>query len=832
MQKIVIIAFCLFNLLAYSYAQTKDVPQDPVSLHSPNVAALGMYGEVPVSYFTGVPDIEIPLYTLKEKEITLPISLSYHASGFRPDQHPGWTGNGWSLQAGGVVTRIVHNLPDDNDDTMNGITNGIGFYYCHSGIGVTNWSNADYLKNTIIGNSINYLYDLEPDEFDFNFAGYSGKFYMDESGVYHAVGDKGIQITLINPQQPMIHNYFSPDVDSQNNPFSFANLDSFAGFIITTTDGTQYIFGGTNAAIEYSKDFFHEGTTSWVADSWYLTKIIGPDGSQISFTYQRGPYINQLSSSIFQKSTSTTVLSPVPWYNFWTLNPESCSSYNPLNAALFGGKLISPLYLSQISSEQATINFTNSPTTELALPSFVYPITNLAVDCGHTNATNPYCTDDFYDLHYYNSYNEPQCILPGCFTSSLIWQELDGIQIIKNDNNQVLKQWNFTYTHDPTQRLTLLNVQEQSGSGLFIPPYRFYYDNSYPLPGYFANQVDHWGFWNGRTAVLSVDGYGDILNAAGYFSLRQPNPLYATAGILNRIIYPTSAVTTFLYEPNTYSSEVDSTQRWNPLITNTQDQYAGGLRIKQITTADPNFPAQQKTKQYFYINNFNPSVGFTGRSSGVLGARAQYYWPNYTIKDVTSNQATNISVFSSQSVLPASENSMGSHIGYSAVIEKDQDGSVTQYEYTNFDKHPNLDNGHMDDPYITDIQPNSSAYVPYNSKALERGKLLVKNIYSAAGLLLNSTSFTYTAQTTNPIRVLKANRLFTCNSGVLGYEEGIAYEFYMYPYLPTTTTSVLYDNNGLNPQTTIKNTSYESLHNFVSQETTTDSKSRLVSCQS
>src|ERR1700748_2618084 len=79
--------------------------QPPISVQSPNTTAFALYGEVPVSYFTGVADISVPLYTLKEKEISLPFSLNYHASGIRPDVHPGWVGNGWSFSNPGVITR-------------------------------------------------------------------------------------------------------------------------------------------------------------------------------------------------------------------------------------------------------------------------------------------------------------------------------------------------------------------------------------------------------------------------------------------------------------------------------------------------------------------------------------------------------------------------------------------------------------------------------------------------------------------------------------------------------------------------------------------------------
>ena len=43
----------------------------------------------------------------------IPISMTYHGSGVRPDQHPGWVGLGWNLNAGGCISRIVNGLPDE-----------------------------------------------------------------------------------------------------------------------------------------------------------------------------------------------------------------------------------------------------------------------------------------------------------------------------------------------------------------------------------------------------------------------------------------------------------------------------------------------------------------------------------------------------------------------------------------------------------------------------------------------------------------------------------------------------------------------------------------------
>ena len=58
-----------YNIFYY----TKNIPPPPTS------AALGRYGESPISYFTGRPEISIPLYTIKDFDFSLPISLTYNA---------------------------------------------------------------------------------------------------------------------------------------------------------------------------------------------------------------------------------------------------------------------------------------------------------------------------------------------------------------------------------------------------------------------------------------------------------------------------------------------------------------------------------------------------------------------------------------------------------------------------------------------------------------------------------------------------------------------------------------------------------------------------------
>src|ERR1700744_2800335 len=53
---------------------------------SPEAAELGKYGNVPVSLFTGTPAISIPVFELQGKRLSLPVTLTYNASGFKPEE--------------------------------------------------------------------------------------------------------------------------------------------------------------------------------------------------------------------------------------------------------------------------------------------------------------------------------------------------------------------------------------------------------------------------------------------------------------------------------------------------------------------------------------------------------------------------------------------------------------------------------------------------------------------------------------------------------------------------------------------------------------------------
>lgn len=163
----------LLFFVSFLFTQTKA--QQKISLESlippaPNAAELGKYGTYPVGLVTGIPDISFPLYQVSSGSLKLPISISYHGSGNRVNDKATDLGLGWSLMAGGQISRTVFSAADEGTYGWFNYTApsyntllGTGNYYTMS-------------TYNIVGNS---GYDLEPDLFAYNIGGKSGKFHAD-----------------------------------------------------------------------------------------------------------------------------------------------------------------------------------------------------------------------------------------------------------------------------------------------------------------------------------------------------------------------------------------------------------------------------------------------------------------------------------------------------------------------------------------------------------------------------------------------------------------------------------------------------------------------------
>ena len=80
---------------------------------SPNATAFNQFIDLPVGHYTGIPNISVPIYQISMPQLSLPISLNYHAGGMKVGERSSWVGAGWSLNAGGSINRTVRGLPDE-----------------------------------------------------------------------------------------------------------------------------------------------------------------------------------------------------------------------------------------------------------------------------------------------------------------------------------------------------------------------------------------------------------------------------------------------------------------------------------------------------------------------------------------------------------------------------------------------------------------------------------------------------------------------------------------------------------------------------------------------
>jgi len=180
----------LFFTAASCFGQEPTKIQPP----SPNAASLGIYGQIPVSLFNGLPQISIPIGNIAVGETDIDISLSYHGGGVRPDDHPGWVGLGWNLNAGGSITRIVKGDADEVLPPAFSSPSPYNYYNNYSYLNNANWNSGTSLTAFFNPNDPKGIPD--PDEFMFNFGSYSGSFFLNQKGKWQVKSEQPLHFEV------------------------------------------------------------------------------------------------------------------------------------------------------------------------------------------------------------------------------------------------------------------------------------------------------------------------------------------------------------------------------------------------------------------------------------------------------------------------------------------------------------------------------------------------------------------------------------------------------------------------------------------------------------
>ena len=266
-------AFFLLFSNQSAFAQAINNQIKDVVMPSPSTAAFGKYVDIPVSYHTGVPNISLPICSITDGTLELPISLSYHASGIKMAETASWVGLGWNLNAVGQVSRTVNGYADEKErgflrDHLLNVTRPpvleAGGYYNRVSSGGQSYPSSD---GAILGEGVDY----EPDMFSFSAGGYSGKFYIHPTDGVVMIPKQDIKIIYDDP------------IDQE--------IDYFT---ITTPEGDKYHFGKVNGAgvgqYEYASIPATVSSQGYAdtRQTWYLVKIEDTNGNHsIDISYEK-----------------------------------------------------------------------------------------------------------------------------------------------------------------------------------------------------------------------------------------------------------------------------------------------------------------------------------------------------------------------------------------------------------------------------------------------------------------------------------------------------------------------------------------------------------------
>ncbi len=549
----------------------RDIPQ----VTNPEVASFMKFEDINVNKYTGVPDISIPVFTLQDGEVNIPITLRYHASGIKVEEEASWVGLGWNLNVGGHVTRrangaidehcydttltdklksqLADKVSEDNPYALNNPSTPLPFlHYPGERFAANDYFKEFFSDEPGMTNCDNILagysdipetnastYSLEraiaasrgfykPDIYSFTFPGHSGKFTIDRMN--------NEEVLQINDTKPLKIERITFDENIRD------------GWKVTDQSGVVYKFEDYEYRITPSNYLLAAQLSFRSPSTFYLTSIEYPKGGTVNFYYEEDTTLID-QTYFFEQYVHRPF---IPAFTSGqdiddTVNEgfhESFSTYGQYK----------PKYLSRIESENYTVIFNRE--------------------------------DNRLDSRE---------------------DKLSSIQVFEYDNlSEPLKEFTFNYDYfspnsdHPRLKLTSFESNQEN-------PYVFEYNEQVNLPEKFSYAVDFWGYYNGKDANKTYlprleDLYTDDLenyfkefssltertyysdNFGGYYyesyilpiigtifkpgtfknADRKSDENFADANILTKVTYPTKGYTIYDYELNSFSNyfypDVDTEQ--------------------------------------------------------------------------------------------------------------------------------------------------------------------------------------------------------------------------------------------------------------------------------
>ncbi len=477
---------------------------------SPTVAALMQFEEVPVDLYSGIPSITIPIFSSPlDQNMGFNLALSYHPEGVKIDNRSGWTGTGWSLTGLGAISRTVIGYPDEHQKGV--LTSNINGHLSYEEYdqNIINPETGTVNYDVIVDNN-RFSYeaskgrlDAEPDIFQFNAFGISGRFLVMNTPT-------GRKAVLLGDDQKLKIDFDDaeagiPHVNGSGGGFRFRS------FTITDQNGYQYIFNSN--ARESTYNLSHSFPTN--------------DDLTIPEQYTNDSAWNLTSVKNYAGQTLITIdyASSIEHYNTPTIYNVAIAGTNPAPSAIENPQdLIGPI----TSSSYSEIIVQTRKVTKVTIRN-----------------------EDLITIDFESSGNHPEYDYSTMTVGEeepFVLTEGHGIleRIIINEGGHENKSFTLNYNSPSNgNRLILQGVTELAGDESL--PYTFEYNGSAPVFGTLGK--DYWGYSNGISAGNENPAFFSTTLAN-----RVANPSAMTAGVLQSITYPTGGVKEFEFESNSFGN--------------------------------------------------------------------------------------------------------------------------------------------------------------------------------------------------------------------------------------------------------------------------------------
>jgi len=796
---------------------------------TPETASFTKYTDIPVGLSTGTPNISVPIFELQGKNVSVPISVNYHASGIRVNEIASRVGLGWSIQTGGMISRNVRGIPDDNTEGYLNTSNTVANYYT-----------LNATQRAIKFNEASQGYqDYESDLYYFNFLGQSGKFFFNQNGdiIVHEKSD--LKITPIKSSSNKIEGW--EVISASGVIFKFGIMEGTSVLAIETK--TQYSHIAGQSLPNSNPGLFNH------TSGWYLTQIIDPQGNKTNYTYQN-PNVTIIYWNILDHKKE---------FGAGTTNP--CSSMN--ETLVFSEVRYSPVYLDKIENETGKIEFEyNTSRVDLVNDK---ALTNVKL----YDFSNKLIRHYGFEYDYFTSTDQnqhPSYGVPNQLKERLYLKKIKEVEATNTNKEYIFSYYTnhilpnrFSYSQDlwgyyngrsnnelyPTTEInTGTNIVTIDGGDRKV--YADYVNTGslkeiiYPTGGkteflYESNTITgEEGFYIGTQDVTKLISGGQLSNSIGvgaagvvYTSNFTTTSSFPYNNIVDYTITtdyscnsslldcPTIKITqtngAIVHTFNTASgsgsinlpsgnyvlmiengiiqidNNVHVVLRGRELLPQEENAFTGGLRVKEIRFKDSdNTLLKKQTYQYHLFNDNQKSSGLSLNP------------PTFLFKGIPSTNAgggaCTKNTISSNAIFPLNGQS-ASHVTYTNVTELFDNGNGGKIEheflYTS-DSQPNATN-------VFELGSSDYPLVPSWDYSHRRGIVKSKKVYKNNGSiykLLEESSINYGGGYSNDGNISSSN----IGMGSLGtYDGAVEYKNLSERYYKTQEILKSYDDNGLNP---------------------------------